>query len=148
MDEVTFDHRLTEVEQRSKSNTHRINELAEWQKAMNELATSVALMTREQKDMRDDLSEVKKDVKSLTNLPAKRWNDVVEKLVWLVLGGAVVVEQIFSLPGLGQMTLTGINNRDYPVVQGCVLFIAFIYVLVNLVVDLLYAYIDPRISYD
>jgi hypothetical protein len=89
MDEVTFDHRLTEVEQRSKSNTHRINELAEWQKAMNELATSVALMTREQKNMRDDLSEVKKDVKSLTNLPAKRWNDVVEKLVWLVLGGAV-----------------------------------------------------------
>lgn len=89
MDEVTFDHRLTEGEQRSKSNTHRINELAEEQKALNKLATSVALMTREQKDMRDDLSEVKKDVKSLTNLPAKRWNDVVEKLVWLVLGGAV-----------------------------------------------------------
>lgn len=65
-----------------------------------------------------------------------------------LLGGAVVVEQIFSLPGLGLMTLTGINNRDYPVVQGCVLFIAFVYVLVNLVVDLLYAYIDPRISYD
>lgn len=65
-----------------------------------------------------------------------------------LLGGAVVVEQIFSLPGLGQMTLTGINNRDFPVVQGCVLFIAFVYVLVNLVVDLLYAYIDPRISYD
>ena len=60
----------------------------------------------------------------------------------------VIVEQIFSLPGLGQMTLTGINQRDYPVVQGCVLFIAFIYVLVNLVTDLLYAYIDPRISYD
>ena len=65
-----------------------------------------------------------------------------------LLGGAVVIEQIFSLPGLGQMTLTGINNRDYPVVQGCVLFIAFIYVIVNLVVDVLYAYIDPRISYD
>ena len=65
-----------------------------------------------------------------------------------LLGGAVVVEQIFSLPGLGQMTLTGINNRDYPVVQGCVLFIACIYVIVNLIVDLLYAYIDPRISYD
>ena len=41
-----------------------------------------------------------------------------------------------------------INNRDYPVVQGCVLFIAFVYVIVNLVVDVLYAYIDPRISYD
>lgn len=65
-----------------------------------------------------------------------------------LLGGAVVIEQIFSLPGLGQMTLTGINNRDYPVVQGCVLFIAVIYVLVNLVVDVLYAYIDPRISYN
>ena len=65
-----------------------------------------------------------------------------------LLGGAVVIEQIFSLPGLGQMTLTGINNRDYPVVQGCVLFIAFDYVIVNLVVDVLYAYIDPRISYD
>lgn len=65
-----------------------------------------------------------------------------------LLGGAVIVEQIFSLPGLGQLTLTGINQRDYPVVQGCVLFIAFVYVLVNLVTDLLYAYIDPRISYD
>ena len=65
-----------------------------------------------------------------------------------LLGGAVIVEQIFSLPGLGQMTLTGINQRDYPVVQGCVLFIAFVYVLVNLITDLLYAYIDPRISYD
>ena len=65
-----------------------------------------------------------------------------------LLGGAVIVEQIFSLPGLGQMTLTGINQRDYPVVQGCVLFIAFVYVLVNVVTDLLYAYIAPRISYD
>lgn len=64
-----------------------------------------------------------------------------------LLGGAVVVEQIFSLPGLGLMTLTGINNRDYPVVQGCVLFIAFVYVMVNLIVDLLYAAVDPRISY-
>ena len=50
-----------------------------------------------------------------------------------------------SLPGLGLMTLTGINNRDYPVVQGCVLFIAFIYVLVNLIVDLLYGVVDPRV---
>lgn len=46
------------------------------------------------------------------------------------------------------MTLTGINQRNYPVVQGCVLFIAFVYVLVNLITDLLYTWIDPRISYD
>lgn len=89
MDEVQIEHRLAEVEQRSKSNTHRIDELAEEQKALNELATSVAMMTQEQKDIREDISEVKKDVKTLTNLPAKRWNDVIEKIVWLVLGGAV-----------------------------------------------------------
>lgn len=65
-----------------------------------------------------------------------------------LLGGSVITEQIFSLPGLGQFTLTGINQRDYPVVQGCVLFFAFIFVMVNLITDLLYAYIDPRISYD
>lgn len=64
-----------------------------------------------------------------------------------LLGGAVVAEQIFSIPGLGLMTLTAINQRDYPVVQGCVLFIAFIYVMVNLIVDILYTYVDPRITY-
>ena len=89
MDEVQMEHRLAEVEQRSKRNTHRIDELAKEQKALNELATSVAMMTQEQKDIREDISEVKKDVKTLTNLPAKRWNDVIEKIVWLVLGGAV-----------------------------------------------------------
>lgn len=89
MDEIKMEHRLAEVEQRSKSNTHRIDELAKEQKALNELATSVAMMTQEQKDIREDISEVKKDVKTLTNLPAKRWNDVVEKLAWLILGGAV-----------------------------------------------------------
>ena len=64
-----------------------------------------------------------------------------------LLGGTVVVEQIFSIPGLGQFVLTGISQRDYPVVEGCVLFIAFIYVVVNLLVDILYTYIDPRIQY-
>ena len=50
--------------------------------------------------------------------------------------------------GLGQYTLTGINQRDYPVVQGCVLFIAVLYVVINLLVDILYTYIDPRITYN
>ncbi|WP_156290668.1 ABC transporter permease [Oceanobacillus salinisoli] len=67
--------------------------------------------------------------------------------VGTLLGGAVIVEQIFSLPGLGQLVLTAINQRDFMVVQGSVLFIAFIFVLVNLLIDILYAYIDPRISY-
>jgi peptide/nickel transport system permease protein len=65
-----------------------------------------------------------------------------------LLGGAVVIEQIFSIPGLGQFVLTGISQRDYPVVQGCVLFIAFIYVMINLLVDILYTYVDPRIQYN
>lgn len=64
-----------------------------------------------------------------------------------LLGGTVITEKIFSLPGLGQMVLTGINQRDYPVVQGAILFIATVFVSINLIVDLLYAYIDPRISY-
>jgi peptide/nickel transport system permease protein len=64
-----------------------------------------------------------------------------------LLGGSVVVEQIFGLPGIGSMILTGINQRDYPVVQGGVLVIAIMFVLINIVVDLLYAVTDPRIRY-
>lgn len=89
MDEVMMEKRLTGVEQRCKSNGHRIDKIEEQQEALNKLATSVALMTQEQKDIKEDILEVKKDVKSLTSLPAKRWNDVVEKIVWLVIGGAV-----------------------------------------------------------
>lgn len=65
----------------------------------------------------------------------------------ILMGGTVVIEQIFSIPGLGQYLLTGIFQRDYPIVQGSVLFMAFIYVFINLLVDIIYTYIDPRISY-
>ena len=64
-----------------------------------------------------------------------------------LLGGAVVIEQIFGLPGVGLMILEGIYQRDYPVVQGAVLFIAVVFVLVNIAVDLIYAFVDPRIRY-
>ncbi|MBA2519926.1 MAG: ABC transporter permease [Chloroflexia bacterium] len=64
-----------------------------------------------------------------------------------LLGGAVIVEQIYGLPGLGWFLLNGIYQRDYPVVQAGVLIIAGIFVVTNLVVDLLYAVIDPRIQY-
>jgi peptide/nickel transport system permease protein len=64
-----------------------------------------------------------------------------------LLGGAVIVEEIFSLPGMGRFLLNGIYQRDYPVVQGTVLFIAFVFSLVNLLVDVLYAWLDPRIRY-
>src|SRR5579872_1638057 len=62
-----------------------------------------------------------------------------------LLGGLVVVEQIFSWPGVGWLTIQSITQRDYAVVQGTVLLIATAFVLVNLIVDVLYAYLDPRI---
>jgi peptide/nickel transport system permease protein len=65
----------------------------------------------------------------------------------LLLGGAVITETVFSLPGLGSYVVVSIYDRDYPVVQGCILFISLVYVVINLVVDLLYGYFDPRIEY-
>ncbi len=64
-----------------------------------------------------------------------------------LLGGAVVTETIFSRPGLGRLAVEGILGRDFPLVQGTVLFAAATYVLVNLAVDVSYAVIDPRIRY-
>jgi len=63
------------------------------------------------------------------------------------LGGIVVVEEVFTLPGVGRLVLSAIFNRDYPLVQGAVLFIALVFMLTNLLVDLLYSVIDPRIRY-
>jgi peptide/nickel transport system permease protein len=65
-----------------------------------------------------------------------------------LLGGAVIIEQVFSLPGIGRFALEGINLRDYPVVQGAVLMIALSFIIVNLLVDVMYSFIDPRIRYD
>ncbi|QRG65204.1 nickel ABC transporter permease [Brevibacillus choshinensis] len=66
----------------------------------------------------------------------------------LLLGGTVVVETIFSIPGIGQLLVQSVFNRDYPVIQGVILCVAVIYVLISLVVDLLYAYFDPKIDYN
>ena len=67
--------------------------------------------------------------------------------VALLIGGAVVTESVFAIPGLGRLTVDAILRRDYPVIQGVVLLFSFVYVLVNLVVDLLYTVFDPRIRY-
>ncbi|RIH84692.1 ABC transporter permease [Calidithermus roseus] len=64
-----------------------------------------------------------------------------------LLGGAILTETIFSWPGIGSWIYEGIINRDYPVVQGGVVFVAFVFVLINLLVDLSYALLDPRIQY-
>ena len=61
------------------------------------------------------------------------------------LGGALIAEMIFSIPGLGSYTLTGLTNRDYPVIQSTVLFLSIIFCVVMLLIDLAFAFIDPRI---
>lgn len=64
----------------------------------------------------------------------------------VLLGGAIVIETLFGLPGVGRLTVTAINQRNYVVVQGSVLVIATLFILVNLITDLLYGWLDPRID--
>jgi ABC-type dipeptide/oligopeptide/nickel transport system permease component len=65
-----------------------------------------------------------------------------------MLGGAIITEQVFSLPGLGRLFLTGIYQRDFPLIQGGVVFVAIIFSLINFTVDILYSVINPRIRID
>ena len=65
-----------------------------------------------------------------------------------MVAGSIVIEQVFSIPGLGRILLTSISNRDYPVVQAIIVFIAFIVIFTNFLVDLLYQKMDPRITLD
>ena len=65
----------------------------------------------------------------------------------LLIGGAVVTESVFAIPGLGRLTVDAIVRRDYPVIQGVILIVSGVYVLINLVIDVLYVVLDPRIRY-
>src|SRR4029079_13517751 len=67
--------------------------------------------------------------------------------VGILLGGTVVVEEVFTLPGVGRLVLWSIYQRDYPLTQSTILFIALLFMTINLAVDLLYGYLDPRIRY-
>ncbi len=73
---------------------------------------------------------------------------VIGLSVGILLGGAIVIEQVFSIPGVGRLIIGGILRRDFPVIQGGLLLTATIFVLVNLLVDVLYAVVDPRVRYD
>ena len=66
----------------------------------------------------------------------------------LLLGGAVLTETVFAWPGVGRLIVDSILARDYPVIQGAILIFGLLYIMVNLVVDLIYALVDPRIRYD
>ena len=70
---------------------------------------------------------------------------VIGTSIGALLGGAVVTETVFTIPGMGRLVVQSIARRDYPVIQGAIMAIAMTYVLVNLVVDLLYVYTDPRV---
>ena len=72
---------------------------------------------------------------------------VIGSGVALLIGGAVITETVFSIPGIGRLTVDAILRRDYPIIQGVILMFSFMYVLVNLGVDLLYRIFDPRIKY-
>ena len=67
--------------------------------------------------------------------------------VALLIGGVVVTESVYSIPGLGRLTVDAVLARDYPTVQAVVLLFSFVYVLINLLVDLTYTLLDPRIRY-
>jgi peptide/nickel transport system permease protein len=67
--------------------------------------------------------------------------------IGILLGGAVVIEEVFTLPGVGRLVLWSIYQRDYPLTQSTILFIALMFMTINLAVDLLYGYLDPRIRY-
>ncbi len=65
----------------------------------------------------------------------------------LLLAGAILTETVFAWPGIGRYVVNAVGMRDYPAVQGCILFFAFLFVIVNLITDIIYVYIDPRIHY-
>ncbi len=81
----------------------------------------------------------------LPNAFAPTWT-LVGLILGNLLGGIAVLETVFTLPGLGRLLVDAVFARDYPVVQGCLLFTALLYVLVNLIVDLFYPLFDPRVS--
>lgn len=73
---------------------------------------------------------------------------VAALMVGRLLGGVVVIEVVFAWPGIGRLLLQGISNRDYPIVQGTLLFVVLAFTLVNLITDIVYVYLDPRIRLD
>ena len=72
---------------------------------------------------------------------------VIGLAIAILIGGVVVTESVFNIPGLGLMTVEAVLNRDFPTVQAVILFFSVIYVLVNLLIDLSYTFLDPRIRY-
>jgi peptide/nickel transport system permease protein len=73
---------------------------------------------------------------------------VIGMTIAVLMGGAVITETVFNIAGVGRLVVSSVLRRDYPVIQGVILFIAFVYVVMNILVDVLYCLIDPRIRYE
>ena len=93
-------------------------------------------------------SQLKDEVFMNMALELSRLGTCCRLQVGAVLTGAVITETIFAWPGVGRLLIQSIGFRDYPLVQGCILLIAVTYVLMNLLTDLAYGFLDPRIRYD
>lgn len=95
MDELKI--KLTEVEQRAKSNTRRIDKIEERQDNLEKLTDTISVLANEQEHIKSDVGEIKADVKTLTEKPAKRWDAIVDKVLWAIVGAAVA----FALAQIG-----------------------------------------------
>jgi peptide/nickel transport system permease protein len=111
--------------------------------AMLEVLGQDYMRTARAKGLRDRVVLVRHALKNAL-LPVVT---VVGLQLGLLLAGAILTETVFSWPGIGTWILNGILSRDYPVVQGGVMFVSFVFVMVNLLVDVSYAWLDPRIRY-
>lgn len=89
MDEMDIEHRLTEVEGRSKSNTHRLDELERRQDNLDDLVSTVKVLAVREEAVENDVKEIKADVKSLTSKPGQRWDSLMDKIIWAVAGAVL-----------------------------------------------------------
>lgn len=89
--------KLASLEQREKSNTHRIDKLEERQNNLEELTNTISVLANEQEHIKLDVGEIKADVKTLTGKPGKRWDAMIDKTTWAFVGGAIAfaLSQIF-----------------------------------------------------
>ena len=99
MDELQMEHRVTAVEKLAGSNRHRLEDIEKRQDNLDELVKSVALFAQEQEYIKEDVKEIKADVKALTDKPAKRWESLVDKML-LVAAGAFLGWLAAGMPGL------------------------------------------------
>lgn len=87
--EKEYEHRLTEVEERSKSNKHRIEDIEKRQDNLDQLVSTVKVLADREERVEGDVKEIKKDVKFLTDKPAKRWDGIVDKIITVIIGAVV-----------------------------------------------------------